>query len=766
MPIAPASVRLCVVAALFCHTVAPSWAQDAAPAVAPPTIAAPTTQSVSVNLNALQGANSPSAATPSDNVVEARTTATPRSANAAKAPSQFQRFVQEATGQLLPVFGTELFANGSAFAPDTTLPAPGNYVLGAGDDIRVNIWGGADYSGQHTIDRNGQIHLPKVGAVPLAGVPVNKLEAVLRSRVARVFTNFDLSASPGQLRSLQIYVVGQAQQPGVHRVPGLSTLVNALFASGGPSANGSMRRIELKRAGRTLTTFDLYAFIARGDKGADVPLQSGDVIVIPPAGPRVAVTGAFDHAAIYELTPGGNALQDVLGLHGGLPTLASTRKALLERVDPQQTPPRQVLNVALTPDGLRAPLRDGDVITLLSISPAFANAVTLQGNVAAPLRYPHSNGMRVQDLIPERDALITPDYYLRKNLLVQNTAQAEVAGGGIAERVRKLVDEINWDYAVIERLNKQTLTTELLPFNLRKAVVDRDPAHNLLLQPGDIVTVLSHTDVRLPQDRRSRLVRLEGEVAAPGVYQALPGETLPQLIARVGGLTPQAYVFGTELRRESVKALQQQNLSALIRQLENQLQAQTTLPSGLDAAGLAQAKLAQEQQQAQLKTQVERLQALQSNGRLALELSPETRLTAAALPALPLEDGDRIHIPALPGFVAAAGAVHNENVFIHKAGKTVGDILQTAGITEDAETSATFVLRADGTVVSSRDTGGWFGNRNINNVALMPGDTVVVPAKIDRESRYNFVTRAVKDWTQIFYNFGLGVAALKTIKGL
>lgn len=729
-----------------------------------------------VNLNAISrtGANGAPSSGTQRTLTDSNPAAQPRPP-IVDAPTQFQRFVQESTGELLPVFGAALFADDAAFVPDTSLPAPADYALGAGDEVHVHLWGSVDYVGAHVVDRNGQIHLPKVGAISLKGVPARNLNAVIRSRVAQVFTNFDVTATLGSLRSLQVYVVGQARKPGLHTVPGLSSLVNAVFASGGPSANGSMRRIELKRGGRTVATLDLYDFLARGDKSADVALQPGDVIVIPPAGPRVAITGAFDHAAIYELQATGNRLNDILGLKGGVPTLASTRRALLERIDPAQTPARQVQDLALNGQGLQTTLKDGDVVTLLPISPGFGNAITLQGTVAQPLRYPFVSGMRVQDLIPERDALITPDYYRRKNLLVQATLaerdgeqgnKTKEAGRQVSQRVRNLVDDINWDYAVVERLNKDTLTTDLLPFNLRKAVVDRDPAHNLLLQPGDIVTVLSHTDVRLPQDRRGRLVRLEGEVAAPGVYQARPGETLPQLIARVGGLTPQAYVFGTELQRESVRALQQQNLSTLIRQLENQLQAQTTLPTGLDAAGLAQAKVAQEQQQAQLKAQVERLRALQSTGRLALELPAETRLTAAALPTLPLEDGDRIHIPTLPGFVAAAGAVHNENVFIHKPGKTVADILQTAGITEDAETSATFVLRADGTVVSSRGSGGWFGGNSISGLTLMPGDTVVVPAKVDRETRYNFVTRAVKDWTQIFYNFGLGVAALKAIKDL
>jgi protein involved in polysaccharide export with SLBB domain len=687
----------------------------------------------------------------------------PAQTRALAEPSKFQRFVQETTGEWLPVFGSELF-QGTAFAPDTTLPAPANYLVGPGDEIRINVWGSVDYSGTHLVDRSGRIQLPKVGTIAVAGTPVRQLEALLKTSIARVFTNFEVSASLGRLRSIQIYVVGQAQQPGVHTVPGLSTLVNAVFASGGPTANGSMRRIELKREGRTVSSLDLYDFIALGSKGADLPLQAGDVIVIPPAGPRVAITGAFDQAAIYELKNSGVPLSEVLQLSGGVPTLAATRKALLERIDPSQAPARQVQELSLSPLGLLTPLKDADVVTLLPISPGFGNAITLQGTVAQPLRHPFVSGMRVQDLIPEREALITPDYYRRKNLLVQNALPTSNGVQGVTERVNKLAEEINWDYAVVERLNKDRLTTELLPFNLRKAVVDRDPAHNLLLQAGDVVTVLSNTDVRLPQQQRSRLVRLEGEVAAPGVYQALPGETLPQLIARVGGLTPQAYVFGTELLRESVKTLQQQNLVTLIRQLEGQLQAQTRLPASPEAA--AQATLAQQQQQAQVRTQLDRLKTLQSNGRLALELSPEARLPAQALPALPLEDGDRIHIPSLPSFVAAAGAVHNENVFIHKVGKTVGDILQSAGLTEDAEISATFVLRADGTVVSSRGTGGWLGGRNINSLSLMPGDTVVVPAKLDRESRYDFITRSLKDWTQIFSSFGLGVAALKTIQGL
>jgi hypothetical protein len=249
------------------------------------------------------------------------------------------------------------------------------------------------------------------------------------------------------------------------------------------------------------------------------------------------------------------------------------------------------------------------------------------------------------------------------------------------------------------------------------------------------------------------------------VYQTAPGETLPQLIRRVGGLTPQAYLFGTELNRESVRLRQQENLDILTRRLEAQSQSQSNaLIANRGPEGIAQAQAIQQQQQAQLKNQIERLKAVKSNGRLALELDPQAE-SLATLPGLPLEDGDHILIPSKPGFVSAVGSVNNENVFIHKPGKTAGDVLKSAGLAEDAEPEQAFVLRADGSIVARRDRGGLFGG-NFESLVLMPGDTVVVPAQIDRESRYNFITRALKDWTQIFSNFGIGVAAIKAIKNL
>ncbi len=690
-------------------------------------------------------------------------------------PSQFQRFVQEGTGKLLPNFGAELFENPQAYTAESAAAAPADYTLGAGDEVRVQIWGSVDYTGTHTLDRNGQISLPKIGTIALAGTQVRDLEATLRKHVATVFTNVSLNANLGRLRGITVYVVGQAQQPGTYNLSSLSTLVNALFASGGPTPNGSMRNIQIKRAGKTVTTFDLYEFISKGDKSKDLSLQAGDVITIPPAGPRVAVTGAWDHAAIYELAPqaASTQLQDLLALGGGLPSLASTQRALIERISPQDATPRSVQDLVLNVQGLSQPLKDGDVVTLLAISPAFANAVTLQGTVAQPLRHAWKEGMRVQDVIPNREALITPEYYKRKNQLVQvieadkiskdpkDTKDPKEAGSKLSERVKSIADQINWDYAVIERMDRAQLRQVLIPFNLAKAVVNQDPAHNLQLQPGDVITVMSSTDLRLPAERQTRLVRIEGEVAAPGVYQAQAGETLPQLLSRVGGLTPQAYLYGAEFTRETVRRQQQENLDKLVSRLESQLSsAGATLAANLTGERAAQAGTIQQQSQLQMQGQIARLKTLKSKGRVSLELEPSLNQTIP-LPNLPLEDGDAFMVPSLPAFVAAAGSVNNENALIYKPGKSVGDVIKAAGLTEDAEPSEAFVLRADGSIVARRGSG-MFGG--FEGTKVMPGDTVVIPTKVDRETSYNFIVRGLRDWTQIFSNLGIGAAAIKTLR--
>jgi len=509
-----------------------------------------------------------------------------------------------------------------------------------------------------------------------------------------------------------------------------------------------MRRIQLKRGDKTVSEFDVYDFLAKGDKSKDARLLPGDVIFIPPAGQLVAVSGSVKVPAIYELKDKAS-LADVIDLAGGLTTTAAGQKVLLERIEDRKV--RRVAEFSLDLEGRARPVKDGDLITVLAISPKFDNAVTLRGNVAAPLRYPYREGMRITDLIPEKDALIVADYYTRRNL----ATRIDVRGASpLMTEIRSASAEINWDYALIERLNPSDLSPTLLPFDLGKAVLERDPAQNLLLQPGDVVTVFSKGDFGVPVARRTNIVVLEDEFRRPGVYKAEPGETLRQLIVRTGGVTPNAYLFGAVLTRESTRIAQQKSLDEAIGRLEADLQrslankAQTGLTS--DTETLAQQAAAQQGLLA-------RLRALKATGRIILKQPTDAQLQD--IPDLPLENGDRLQVPSRPATVSVLGAVYNEGAFVYKPGQRVADYLaQSGGTTRAADTGAVYVLRADGSVISKRQSGWMVGS--FDSERLMPGDAIVVPEDFDRVTW----TKTLKDWGQILYQFGLGAAAIKVLK--
>ena len=336
-------------------------------------------------------------------------------------PSEFQKFVQAATGRLLPVFGSSFFAAPpEGLTSIDNVPVSGDYTVGPGDEIVVRAWGSIDIDFRSVVDRNGQLNLPKIGSFTVVGVRASDLERHLRAQIGRLYTNFNLNVTLGQLHGVKVYVVGPAQRPGTFTLASQSTILSAIAAAGGPGPNGSMRKVSLRRDGRIVSELDVYAFLVQGDKSKDLQLVAGDVVVFHPVGPRVALNGELDNAAIFELKATEEPVSALLLYAGGAPVLANPNRALVERIDPAQPgSARFVEEFKLDTTGLQKKLRDGDVVTLLTISPAFANAVTLTGHVAQPLRYAYFPGMRVSDLIPSPEALISPDFYRRKNVLVQ-----------------------------------------------------------------------------------------------------------------------------------------------------------------------------------------------------------------------------------------------------------------------------------------------------------------------------------------------------------
>lgn len=514
---------------------------------------------------------------------------------------------------------------GNAIA-DGPREAPADYLIGIGDEVQITLWGSVDADLRLTVDRSGRVTVPRVGPILVAGVRYGDLNELVRSRVAQVFKNFQVSTTLGKLRSIRIYVTGFVAKPGAYTVSSLATLVSGLIRAGGPSGSGSFRNIELRRDGQLVAQFDAYDFLLKGDKAADRPLQAEDVIHVGPIGPQVAILGSVNKPAIGELKPT-ETVDDVLAMAGGFSAVADRSRIAVER---------------------------------------------------------------------------------------------------LSERIERRITEL------------------ALPQQLKASVTN-----------GDVLRVFSSVNAELPQYKQYKRVQVEGEVARPGEYVLPPNATVVDAVAAAGGLTPQAYVFGTDFSRESVRRSQQENYDRALRDLETEFTRSTSTQRTANADE-AQAQAARASNTTRL---VERLRAVRPTGRIVLQLEPD----ATALPPLTVESGDRLLIPARPNTVGVFGSVFNGGSYLLTEGSSVDDVLKLAGgPTRGADPGSMFVLRANGSVISARQSNsGWFGfNSAMSSLPALPGDTVFVPEELNKTT---FIQEA-KDWTQILYQFGLGVAALQTLK--
>lgn len=762
-------------------------------------------------------------------------------------PTEFQLFVAGSIGKMLPLFGRQLFLDvPTTFAPLDRGPVTPDYVLGPGDEVLLRAWGSINFNLREHVSRDGNLFLPHFGELRVAGLKFSELQPFLSSRIGEEFRKFDLSVSMGQLRSIQVLVVGRARRPGSYTVSSMSTLVNVLFASGGPLPTGSMRRIELRREGKIVTTLDLYQLLANGDESKDAPLLSGDVIFIPPAGPTVALAGSVSQPAIYELREG-DTLSDALRLAGGVTSIAALQRASLERVD--QNGDRHIEDVALNAQSAKTPLLNGDVLRVFQIVPKFDNAVILRGNVSNPGRYAWHEGMRISDLIPNKESLMTRNYWKGHNSLaltdeenaraqrIEATAQSSNDGRSAQQssdatngsnnnangmdastrdqdtqkptngngstsmpvphqeqqnvalqnpedgapsstnstgrsiafdagrpseefprknNVELSAPAINWDYAVIERRNPKDLTTVLKPFHLGRVVLDHDQSEDYLLQPGDVVTVFSQADIRVPQKHQNKIVRLEGEFESAGIYSVEPGETLRDLVKRAGGLTGDAYLFGSSFTRRATRIQQQARLDEYATELEEEIDREAGNKAGSiinpQEAAVTAASI---ENQRQL---VAKLRQMQATGRIVLNINPGST-DADSIPALPLEDGDVFLVPARPSSVSVVGAVYDQNSFIFEPDDKVKDYLQTAGgVTKTGDWNHSFVIRADGSVVSHSSMLA-HQSHGLERFPLNPGDALVVPEQLNKTT----FMRGLTDWSQIFAQFGLGAAAINVL---
>jgi len=389
----------------------------------------------------------------------------------------FDRFRKVGKYQDIPLnirpFGYDFFREAAVkvITDRKDIPVPSQYVIGPGDEVKILLWGRVNAQYNLIVDRNGNITVPQIGPIPVAGLTFEDMSKHLIKQSEQIVgANIDITM--GALKSIPIFVLGDVRRPGAYTVGSFATITDALLIAGGPSAIGSMRNIQLKRKDKVVVTFDLYDLLLKGDKSNDVILQAGDVVFAPVAGPVVGIAGNVKRPAIYELKDK-VSLHSLFELAGGILPTAYTQQIQVERIVKNE---RQIVfdingkDLSISKDIF---LKDGDFVKVFSIVDRDVNVVFLEGNVKKPGKYEHKQGMRVRDLI--RD-------------------------------VSDLLEETHFDYALIKRLKPITFEAQLIPINLNKCLFD-DKSHDIELLPQDTLYVFSKWFF---QDRP--YVTLEGEV--------------------------------------------------------------------------------------------------------------------------------------------------------------------------------------------------------------------------------------------------------------
>jgi polysaccharide biosynthesis/export protein len=443
----------------------------------------------------------------------------------------------------LKPFGYELFAGvPSTFAPVTDVPMPTEYVVGPGDRFEVQLFGNTKGRQSLVVNRDGTVMFPELGPIAVSGLRFEEARGRIEARVRDQLIGTQVAVSMGEMRSIRVFVLGEAQRPGSYTVSGLATITNALFASGGVKPIGSLRRIQLKRDGRVVKELDLYDMLLKGDTSDNVRLLPGDVIFIPPVGATVGVTGQIRRPAIYELKGPGTAA-DLLRLGGGLSPEADATLARIERVDGSRD--RTFIDVDLSSaQASSVPLQSGDVLNIPAARPTFVNAVELRGHVYRPGGRQYRAGMRLTDLLPSVD------------------------------EVRPSAD---LHYVLIRRERPGTLRVETLSADLEAAWAAPTTDANPALAPRDRVVVFDletgrqqHLAPIVAELRRqagsarpTSIVRITGSVRAGGEYPLDPGMRVSDLVRAGGGLAEQAFGSEAELARYEVRDGQTRRASVL-----------------------------------------------------------------------------------------------------------------------------------------------------------------------------------------------------------
>ncbi len=728
------------------------------------------------------------------------------------------RLVETPQPLALRQFGYALFSSPvSTFAPVDNVPVGGDYMIGPGDELNLLMWGRVNRTVRLSVQRDGSVFVPELGPIQVAGLRFEDARKLISNRAEQI-TGVQVDVTMGRLRTIQVFVIGEVNQPGAYTVSALARVSNALIAAGGVSKVGSLRNVELRRGNTVVRVIDLYGLLLHGDTSNDLALEPHDAIFVPVIGKVAGVVGDVKRPAIYELTGRNESLDGLLKLAGGISAFAYTHRVQVERIENHE---RMVaLDIRSGESaGKDFQVHDGDLVKVYAVLPQQNDVVHLKGNVRRPGTYQWRQGMRVSDLVRMGEGL-APNTFLKYALvrrsddsnnrtesvpvdlegaLASGAANAsdismrprdeltvysdselaefptvrvtgEVRKPGLYPLMRGMrVSDLVYRAGGLDtdafQERAELVSTRVVDgartvrayrtIDLRSALAGSRDADQEL-QRDDVLFIRRVPDFHLPWT-----VMVKGEVTFPGPYSVRKGERLSELIRRCGGFSERAYLPAAVFTRASVRENEAMRLKQARARIQQEVAKLQLMPK---PAGAKEAMGAPEL--AMLQKAVSASDDVHPLGRIVLRLKPLDELSKSA-DDIELVDRDELVIPKRPASVSVLGQVYNPTALVFESHLTLRDYLSRAGgPTNLADDESIMVIRVDGSVLTES---GFASSRkstifpllplvsaDLLDARLGPGDTIYVPEKLVFVDNIEFA----KDIAQIAANAAASLATV------
>ena len=705
----------------------------------------------------------------------------------------------------IKLFGYEVFKFGAdAFTPAIDIPVPEDYKIGPGDSLILQLYGKENRTENLTVNREGQIQISNLGPVTLAGLTFQQTREKIKEVVGQQMIGVNSSVTLGALKTIRIYVLGEAQVPGSYVVSSLSTMTNAIFASGGITEIGSLRNIQLKRSGKIISHLDLYELLLSGDTSNDERLLPGDVIFIPPIGKTVGVAGEVKRPAIYELR-NESRVDQVIALAGGLSPTAFVPGSRIERITREGE--KTLVNLDLsTEKGKRFSIQDADVIQIFPTLDTMRDIVKLEGHVKRPGGFAWFNGIRFTDVVPSvDDMLANPDIEI--GLILREETQT-----------RKIRVEVFYPRLAFENPNGKL--DPLLQSRDTIMLFDYETDRSKLLE--DVMTQLR---IQADINERKKVINVFGSIRFPGEYPFAENLKATDAVKLAGGFTESAMGTDAEITRYDLD----ENRNKLVMHLEIDLKKGITPLIEGDTLNVKQIPLWQIKENIQILGEVvypgtysilpgetlmdvlnraggltphayaegaifsrEELRGLEAERLADLKAKVESDLAATGLtesvvskndidqeqaaqilqniegvkplgrmvidlPAImnkpsefdfQLRDGDVLNIPRYKPSVTVVGEVqYSTSHFYDERLSPLDYIERSGGTNQNADKKRIYIVKANGSVFLPSNSA-WFKSRTQN---IEPGDTIVVPIdtdKVDKLTLWSSITSIMANVAQ------------------